>query len=324
MFHAVHARMIALWIEFPSIALCLVSCGGRNRLHHFSSDSTVPEPESTAGHHIKNVFLIVMENHNWTGDGSLNIKGNNDAPYINRTLAPMGAHPSRYYNPSGVHPSLPNYLWLEAGTDFGLFNVNSVFAHSQSTTFHLVTLLKNAGISWRSYDEYTSGTDCPLGQWHTPMVFFDDVTNQDDWHSSYCISHIRPMSQLWSDLKNNTTAHYSFIKPNLCHSMHSSCNGENQIKQGDVWLSEHVPQIMSSAAYRNGGVIFIVFDEANLGDGPIPALILSPYAKKGYTNSTYYNHSSLLRTVQEIFGVGPLLRNAAKQSDLKEFFTVFP
>jgi phosphatidylinositol-3-phosphatase len=315
------ARTIALWIALSSF-LSLVSCGGSNSFHHFSDSASI-EPESTAGHHIKNVFLIMMENHNWTGDGSLSIKGNYDAPYINRILVPMGAHPSQYYNPPHVHPSLPNYLWLEAGTDFGLFNAGSISANSQSTTFHLVTLLKNAGISWRSYDEATNGTDCPLGQWHTPMLFFEDVTNNNDWHSSYCISHTRPMTELWRDLKNNTTAHYSFIKPNLCHSMHSRCN-ENQIKQGDVWLSEHIPLILNSDAYRNGGVIFILFDEAGLGDGPIPALILSPYAKKGYTNYNYYNHSSMLRTMQEIFGVGPLLRNAAREPDLRDFFTAFP
>ena len=317
------ARRIALWTALCFCISIFVSCGGSNSSHHFS-DSASLEPESTAGHHLKNVFLIMMENHNWTGDGGLDIKGNFDAPYVNRTLAPMGAHPSRYYNPPNLHPSLPNYLWLEAGTNFGLYDVGSVWAHSQSTTFHLVTLLKNAGISWRSYDEWTAGTDCPLGQWHTPMVFFKDVTNNNDWHSSYCISHTRPMSQLWSDLKNNTTAHYNFIKPNLCHSMHSSCNGENQIKQGDVWLSEHVPAILNSAAYRNGGVIFILFDEANLGDGPIPMLILSPNAKKGYTNYNYYSHGSTLRTLEEIFGVGPLIRNAANESDLRDFFTAFP
>jgi hypothetical protein len=156
------------------------------------------------------------------------------------------------------------------------------------------------------------------------MVFFDDVTNHDDWHSEYCTSHTRPMSELWTDLENNTTAHYTFVGPNLCHSMHSSCGGQNPIKEGDNWLREHIPLIMNSSAYKDGGVIFIVFDEANVGDGPIPVLILSPYAKRGYTNYTYYNHGSTLRTVEEIFGVGPLLRNAAKESDLRDFFTEFP
>ena len=41
------------------------------------ADSAQPEPDAaTTLHHIKTVFIIVMENHNWTGNGSLDIKGN--------------------------------------------------------------------------------------------------------------------------------------------------------------------------------------------------------------------------------------------------------
>ncbi|WP_348263922.1 alkaline phosphatase family protein [Telmatobacter sp. DSM 110680] len=288
-----------------------------------SSDEPLAIRESTTRHHIKNVFLIMMENHNWTGAGSYDIRGNAEAPYINKTLVPMGAHPSRYYNPPHLHPSLPNYLWLEAGTNFGILNDDSIASNSQTTTLHLVTLLKNAGISWKSYNEWANGTICPLGQWHTPFVFFDDVTNYLDADSPYCISHIRPLSELTTDLKYDKTAHYNFIVPNLCHSMHSNC-GENPIKQGDTWLSEQVPKILESTAFKDGGVLFIVFDEASVGDGPIPVLILSPYAKRNFTNYTYYNHSSMLRTVEEIFGVAPIMRNASTETDLRDFFSEFP
>src|SRR5204863_3369025 len=63
---------------------------------------------------IRTVFLIVMENTDWSS-----IKGSSSAPYINSLLS-VGAHAEQYYNPSNTHPSLPNYLWLEAGTDFGI------------------------------------------------------------------------------------------------------------------------------------------------------------------------------------------------------------
>src|SRR5690348_763949 len=62
------------------------------------------------------IFLIVMENHNWN-----QIKGSKSAPYLNSLLA-KGAHAEAYFNPPGLHPSLPNYLWLEAGTNFGITN----------------------------------------------------------------------------------------------------------------------------------------------------------------------------------------------------------
>ena len=62
------------------------------------------------------VFLIMMENHNW-GD----IKGSASAPYINGLLT-TGAHAEQYFNPAKLHPSEPNYIWLEAGDNLGVFN----------------------------------------------------------------------------------------------------------------------------------------------------------------------------------------------------------
>jgi|SRR5882724_11723714 len=63
------------------------------------------------------VFVILMENHNWS-----DIKGNPEAPYINHSLLPLASYAAHYFNPPGVHPSEPNYLWLEAGSNFSILN----------------------------------------------------------------------------------------------------------------------------------------------------------------------------------------------------------
>jgi len=71
--------------------------------------------------------------------------------------------------------------------------------------------------------------------------------------------------------------------------------------------------------------VFIKWDEAEVGDGPVGMIVLSPFAKgHGYSNSIYYNHGALLRSLEEIFGVIPYLGNAADQPDLKDLFTAFP
>src|SRR3954453_10167440 len=299
---------------------------------------TVTPDAATTLHHIKTVFLIVMENHNWTGDGGLNIKGNAEAPYINYTLLPMASYAQNYNNPFGNHPSLPNYLWLEAGTSFGIHDDGSPAQHSQTTHAHLTRLLENARISWRSYDENISGASCPLTNQgprdskgnqlyqvhHNPFVYFEDVTNNQSSRSSECISHIRPFTQLVHDLAANKVARYNFIIPNLCNDMHDSCGG-SAISQGDEWLKKNVPAILSSTAYRRGGALLITWDEAARGNGPIPMIVLSPFAKGNhYSNSTYYTHGSTLRTLQEIFGLYPLIRNAGSAADLRSLFSVFP
>src|SRR6266581_359378 len=244
-------------------------------------------PAGAQVNNVKKVFVIVMENHNWS-----QFSGAANAPYINNTLLPQASHAEQYYNPPSLHPSLPNYLWLEAGTNFGILNDSDPSINHQSTTAHLVTQLKNAGVSWKTYQEDISGTNCPLtsvnkyAPKHNPFVYFDDVTNTNDPNSAYCIAQVR-----------------------------------DPIRQTDNWLAANVPAILNSTAYQTGGALFITWDEGVGGDGPIGMIVLSPYAKGGgYSNSIHYTHGSLLRTVEEIFGVS-LLGDAAVQTDLSDLFS---
>ncbi|MFL6427986.1 MAG: alkaline phosphatase family protein [Acidobacteriaceae bacterium] len=282
------------------------------------------------------VFLIVLENKNWVGTGG--ISGSSEAPYINKTLVPMAAVANNYFNPSGNHPSLPNYLWMEAGQNFGIYTDGVPTSYDLTTHAHLAELLQNAGIPWRAYAESISGTVCPLwpeGAYdanggrlyqprHLPFVYFSDMTSGKNLHSSYCIQHVRPLSELGSNLKYNTIGRYNFIAPNLCHDGHDSCGG-NEIAHIDEWLRSFLPQIFNSAQYKEGHVVlFIATDEAKNGDGPIPFLALGHGVKRGYKNEIRYTHSALLRTLEEILGVSPGLGHAAYSNDLRDLFSAFP
>jgi len=291
----------------------------------------------TTTHHIQNVFIILMENHNWTGDGQFNIKNNPAAPYINKVLIPMASHAENYSNPPANHPSEPNYLWLIGGTNFGILDDNPPAINHISSTNHLITQLEAKNITWKSYDENITGNVCPLtdggpidkdgapvyGVRHNPFVFFDNLTGQLNPQSSECITHVRPFVELGEDLANDSTARFNFITPNVCNDMHDNCGG-NPIAHGDKWLSEHVPTILKSNAFQNG-VLFIVWDEADNGDGPVPMIVLSPFANGGgFSDQNLYTHGSMLRTFQEIFGVRPFLGDAAREQDLSNMFFTFP
>lgn len=267
---------------------------------------------------VQTVFIILMENHNWSS-----IKGSASAPYINNTLLPMASYCEQYKNPTALHPSLPNYLWLEAGTNFGILNDNAPSVNHQNTTNHFVTLLKRANVSWKSYQEGISGTTVPLtsvstnyAPKHNPMIYFDDVTGTNNVNDAYGIAHVRPYTELAGDLSSNNVARYNFITPTLCNDMHDC-----PIGTGDTWLSNEVPKILNSQAYKNNGALFITFDEGVSGDGPIMMIVLSPLARGGgYFNNIHYDHSSTLRTFQEIFNVTPLLGAAAGANDLSDLF----
>jgi len=266
---------------------------------------------------IQTVFLILMENKGWD-----QIHGNADCPYINNTLLPMASRAERYFTPNDLQPSEPNYIWLEAGTNFGILDDELPAINHITSTNHLVTQLEKAGISWKTYQESYNPNDDPRNDdrpyvaRHNPFVFFDDVANDQ----ARLASHVRPYSELAVDLQRNAVARYNFITPNLTNDMHSLAPGSgSKEKQGDDWLARELPAILSSAAYRNKGALFITWDEDS--NGPIGLILLSPLAKgRGYSNNIDYTHSSLLRTLQEIFGVGPLLGDAANATDLSDLF----
>jgi phospholipase C len=278
---------------------------------------------------ITHVFTIVMENHDWSS-----IKGSSSAPYINSLLTrPDASYASNYHNinPSlgSLHPSEPNYIWLEAGTNqFSdhTFNSDQVASAANSTTStnHLTTLLQNKGLTWKSYQENMPGSACPLRVWnnyapkHNPMVFFQDVTGNNNLGSSNCIAHIRPFTDLGCDLANNAVGNYNFITPNLDDDMH-----DGSISQADTWLKNNLPAILNSPSYKNGGAVFITWDEGGSGNKPIGMIMLSSKAKgHGYTNSNLYDHSSYVKTIEQIFGLSPLLGHAADPStqSLEAFF----
>ena len=134
---------------------------------------------------IKTVFVIAMENHNWTQPAQVagkvqQIFGNPNAPFINSlvngsalaiingsvvNISQQVSYATAYHNvppndtnasPPAVHPSEPNYIWAEAGDNLGVFNDNDPFGTNgtnQNTNLHLSTFLTQAGETWRSYQE---------------------------------------------------------------------------------------------------------------------------------------------------------------------------
>jgi hypothetical protein len=157
----------------------------------------------------------------------------------------------------------------------------------------------------------------PYRAHHNPFVYFDDVAG----NSARLAEHVRPYTELAADLKNHTVPRYNFIVPKVTNDMHSLApDSSSKEKQGDDWLSRELPPILASAAYTNNGALFIVWDEGK-NYNPIGLIALSPLAKgRGYANEISYTHSSLLRTLQEIFGVEPLLGDAANATDLRDLF----
>jgi hypothetical protein len=293
------------------------------------SGGAVDAPTSMA----RTIFVIPMENES----ASAIYGDTTNAPYINNTLIPTAAHATMFTDelPSSV-PSEPHYVWMEAGTNSFADNTftsdaDASAGNSTSSTAHLVTQLKTAGIGWVTYQEGITAGTCPISSdsstfyaaKHNPFVFFQDVSgNPPSSSTSYCAQHHKPYSAFAADLAAGTVPPFVFVTPNLCHDMHgasgcpSGTGTSANIKAGDTWLSSELPRIL---AYANAhdGVVYVVWDEGSTNQ-TIPFLALGPHVKVG-TSTTGYTHSSQLKSIEEQLGV-PVLAAVSHANDFAGMF----
>jgi phospholipase C len=215
------------------------------------------------------------------------------------------------YHDSFVHPSEPNYFWMVAGQNFGVLDDSDPGSHHLASTSHIADQLELAGLSWKSYQE-SMGSPCGLtshGRYaakHNPFAYFDDINGWDGkaFHPEQrCNAHVVDYSQLDADIASHALPSYVFITPNLDSDMH-----DGSIGQGDSWLAREVPKLLATDGYKNGGVIFLLWDEGGgspASDDP-PFIAISPNAAHGTKSQTDYDTSSYLMTVQNILGLRPL------------------
>jgi hypothetical protein len=268
----------------------------------------------------KVVFVIPMENKAQT-----QIYGNTtDAPYINNTLMVAYPHTTAFGDELPSLMSEPHYIWMEAGsnqfTDHTFSTDNdSSGSNSTTSTAHLSTTLDAAKVSWMSYQEGITAGTCPISSVsktfyaakHNPFVFFQDVSGKTPSASNaYCISHHKPMTSLANDIKNSAVAQFNFVTPSLCNDMHGdgACpqadTDPTNIKAGDDWLKANL-QPMIDYALAHDGYVFITWDEGD-STNLIPFIAIGKHAIPKKVGSVKYTHSSLNKSIAEVFGVTPL------------------
>jgi acid phosphatase len=239
------------------------------------------------------------------------IIGNPSAEYIN-SLAAQYAVADQYYAIS--HPSLPNYLALLGGDTFGITeDCDDCFLDRPS----LPDQLDQHGFSWRSYQEDLPGP-CFLGAEagdyrvrHNPFLYFRAVRDNPE----RC-RQVVPLADLDADIAASRVPDLAWISPNLRHDMH-----DGSIADGDQWLASFVPRLLASDAWQQGGLLIITWDEAdgsNAGPAPESAccaqprgghvltLVISPGSESGYHSSAAATHYSLLRAIEDGWGLSHL------------------
>jgi hypothetical protein len=235
----------------------------------------------------RHVFLIVMENK---------------SPEEALTGPFTASLAARYWVANNyhaiTHPSVPNYLALTSGSTWGVTDDS----YHVLPTRDLGTQLTTAGVSWRAYMEGLGDAGClnspiPYDPGHNPFAFYGGA----------CPANVVPLTNLASDLRGNTPR-FSWITPDRCHDTHD-CS----VAVGDEWLKQTVGQIMSSTAWKSGGILFITWDE---DDGSASNRVLTFEVVNGHAHREgrrAYDHYSLLATIEDLLGVGRLGQAAQAQ-----------
>jgi hypothetical protein len=164
---------------------------------------------------------------------------------------------------------------------------------------------------------------------HDPFVYFHSIID----NTGLCDSHVVNLSLLPADLAHvSGTRNYTFITPNLCNDGHDAncANGQTGgLPAADAFLKTWVPRITASQAFKEDGLLMVIFDESAGGDsssccGEIPgpaapepggagpgggrtgAVMLSPCIAPGTVTQTAYDHYTMLGSVENIFGLSHL------------------
>jgi phospholipase C len=121
-----------------------------------------------------------------------------------------------------------------------------------------------------------------------------------------------PNTQFFDDVEKGRLRAVSWVTPSCANSDHAGC-GSNT---GPSWVASLVNAIGESQ-YWNSTAIFIMWDDYGGWYDPvppqmvdydglglrIPLLIVSPYAKNGYVSHVQYEHGSILKFAEDIFGL---------------------
>jgi hypothetical protein len=254
--------------------------------------TALPRPDHTV--------VVIMENHAYS-----DVIGNPSAPYI-VSLRNAGANFTDSH--AVTHPSEPNYLALFEGDTEGLTD------DSCPHTYHaanLASVLLASGQTFLGYSESMPAfgyTGCNSGNYarrHNPWVNYANVPATANL----------PFNAFPADYGDLPTVAY--VVPDLCHDMHD-CS----VATGDAWLASQLDGYVQWAMSHNS-LFILTFDEDNgTATNQIATIFVGPMVQSG-DYPTRIDHSSVLRTLEDMYGV-PATGKAANTESITAIWKSVP
>jgi len=289
---------------------------------HVTKSETGKEDEAARAaararsHHFDRVLIIVLENVDYERaiqDPSLT------------ALASQGASFTNFH--ALFHPSYPNYLAMVAATDFGLHRRGSYLGDRQvnfpADAAHrtIADRLIAGGLDFKQYAEELPPGACPwnlsglhiadkrgnYARRHVPFLSFREI--QEKW-----CDHVIPVDSakadnyFTQDAKKGLVA-YSIYTPNMNHDGH-----DTNTQVAGAWVKKFLDESFPEKL-RKGTLVVVTFDESGGNeDNRIYTVLLGDMVKPASqqdsgTLGKHYTHYSVLRTIEDNFGLATLTTN---------------
>ena len=235
---------------------------------------------------------------------------------------------------SVLSQTFPNRFYLLAGTSFGHIRNDFPTTPDQFDQKTIFEELDAAGVTWKIY----------YSQVAFALVFAYVRDNS--------AGHVFPIQQYYNDAQAGTLPQVAFVDPILVgHAdVENDEHPPSNIQLGQQFSHDVIEALVQSPNWPTSA-LFLTYDEHGgfadhvpppravkpddikpmLQDGDIkagfdrygfrvPVVVVSPYAKKHFVSHVVHDHTSILRTIQDRFGLPTLTRRDAATKPMWEFF----
>jgi phospholipase C len=177
--------------------------------------------------------------------------------------------------------------------------------------------LSDKGISWAWYsggwNDTLAGRADPLFQYHhQPFAYFKNYGDGTEGRKQ----HLKDESDFYAAIQDNTLPAVAFVKPLGAENEHP---GYAVPDEGEMHVAQMIDLIQKSPAWKETAIIVTYDENGGFWDhvappkmdqwGPgsrVPALIISPYAKKGYVDHSLMDTTSILAFIENRYGLEAL------------------
>jgi phosphatidylinositol-3-phosphatase len=305
-----------------------------------------PAPEA-----IQHVIVVMLENRSYN-----QVVGSANAPYQTSLAGQCGVGTSYF---GATHTSAANYLAVSAGEypSASPPGCGSVKACADSSN-NLYNQLTTAGLSWNGFMEAmpTACDPTSSGEYkngHDPIIFYTGIPAAECQADDLGVSDLAAQSGVfWNDLQNQTLPSFSWVTPSEANDGEGQGTSAQNEQTADTWLQNFIAAVQQSNSYQSGNTLVLVtYDEGSGSDAAVgedctnesrdlpvtngtsahqdschvPLFVVYPYAPAGDNDSAFFDHYSITKTIEDLFGL-PYLAHAgdAQTNSLVGHFGIPP